>query len=197
MTWDDLAPEWDDNPSVQGYAEAVDDSLRTIISDRGLALGELRVCDFGCGTGLLTERLVGSCHSVLAVDTSAPMRAELERKVVARGWKNVRIAATVPAGERFDLVACSSVLAFVDDYKGTVGALVDRLEPGGLFVQWDWELLPDDAESHGLSRERIEATLAGAGLAAVEVATAFEVTVDGATMAPLVGIGEVEAVGHS
>ena len=51
--------------------------------------------------------------------------------------------------------------AFLDDYAGTTGTLVRLLRPGGLFVQWDWELDPHAHEPFGLTRKQVRATLSG------------------------------------
>jgi len=47
----------------------------------GLALARAEVTDFGCGTGLLTERLVSAGAAVHAADTSQAMLDVLDRKV--------------------------------------------------------------------------------------------------------------------
>ena len=93
-------------------------------------------------------------------------------------------------GSSFDLVVCSSVCAFLDDYAGTASTLVRLLRPGGLFVQWDWELDPNAHEPFGLTRERVRATLSGSGLEAIEVTGAFEVRMGDKTVRPLVGVGQ-------
>ena len=97
----------------------------------------------------------------------------------------------MPSEARFDVIACSSALAFVADYDRMTATLAQHLRPDGLFVQWDWELQPGDAHGVGSTRERIEATLAAAGLHDVRVDTAFEVTVDDMVMAPLIGSGVI------
>jgi len=86
-----------------------------------------------------------------------------------------------------DLIVCSSVCAFLDDYPATVIDLTSRLAGGGFFVQWDWERTADD--DHGLSRDQIRHALTAAGLQAVEVGIGFEVTAEGHSMAPLMGTG--------
>ena len=71
----------------------------------------------------------------------------------------------------------------------TTGTLVRLLRPGGLFVQWDWELDPNSQEPFGLTREQVKATLLRSGLEAVQVATAFDVTMGDKTVRPLMGVG--------
>ncbi|MCB9526450.1 MAG: class I SAM-dependent methyltransferase [Myxococcales bacterium] len=190
MSWDDEAATWDEGVFQRAYAEAAHRSLIALADRFGISLEGARICDFGCGTGLLTERLAARAARVDAVDTSPAMLAVLRAKAAQHGWGHVHlfprlISATTP----YDLVVCSSVCAFLEDYRGTVRQLVERMRPGGLFVQWDWELDPASEEPMGLSREAIHATLRSAGLAAVTVEIGFEATVEGHTMRPLVGAG--------
>lgn len=144
--------------------------------------------DFGCGTGLLTELLVDTVGPIAAVDTSPAMLAVLDRKIADRGWTTVTPGTVVP-DSTFDLIVCSSVCSFLDDYPGTVATLVARLRPGGVFAQWDWERVGDDP--HGLGRDEIRSALTRAGLEQIDVSTAFHVDIGEETMAPLVGHGRL------
>lgn len=190
--WDESAAGWDDEPAVQKYAAAAFGSLVAALDERGLSVSGATVLDFGCGTGLLTEQLVRDAESIDAVDTSTAMIRALAAKVATRGWRHVRTSEEIPASTRsHDLVVCSSVCSFVDDYPGTVQQLVALLRPGGTFVQWDWER--DDTAStddDGLSRSEIGRALDAAGLVSVHVDTAFRVEIYDQVMRPLIGIGQ-------
>ncbi len=188
--WDEHAGGWDTDPATRAYAAAAFDSLVSTLDRFGRRLDGLDVCDFGCGTGLLTERMAAAVASIDAVDTSSGMLARLSTKVDAHGWTNVRTSTAIPTTSAgHDLVVCSSVLAFVDDVAATTKRLVGLLRPGGVFVQWDWEFDPDDAEPFGLTRDGIRATLEAAGLVDVAVDVAFELPYQGETMRPLIGVG--------
>lgn len=184
--WDEVAEEWDAASSVRAYADAAFESLLEVAHAAGLTLDGARVLDFGCGTGLLTERLAAHCATVDAVDTAPAMLARLRERVSTHGWDHVHAhgdLATV-AGP-FDLVVASSVLAFVDDHPATVGALASRLRDGGLLVHWDWEAETGDPDHAGLARRAVEDALAGAGLVGGTVETAFTIEADGERMSPL------------
>jgi len=186
--WDDYADGWDGDEGARAYASAAFTSLEPLLVDAGVALVDARVIDFGCGTGLLTEPLVAAGAAVDAVDTSANMLEVVTAKIAERSWSNVSVSTVLPDEyEAFDLVVCSSVCAFVDDYSAAVAELAARLRPGGLFVQWDWERT--DADDHGLTRTEIDEALTRAGLIDVVVDTAFTVTVGEQTMSPIVGHG--------
>lgn len=187
--WDAIAGEWDDVPAVRAYADAAFASLTSLAAESGIELVGLAVLDFGCGTGLLTERLVPHSDRLDAVDSSSAMLDVLRAKVTRDGWTNVRVLGDLPAeSQGYALIVCSSVLGFVDDYSATVLALASHLMPGGLFVQWDWEREAGD-DASGLAIAEIDAALRAAGLDEVRVGTGFEVEVDGDTMRPLMGSG--------
>lgn len=185
--WDAYADQWDDQAGTKAYARAAFASLSSVLDGTGIELSGAPVVDFGCGTGLLTEHLVGAGAEVVAVDTSLAMLAVLRAKIDRHRWTTVTTTIElddVPAGS--DVIVCSSVCSFLDDYPATAAQLAALLRPGGLFIQWDWERVEDD---HGLSRREIEDALHGAGLEEVVVATAFEVEAGGQKMQPLVGHG--------
>ena len=188
--WDEHAAGWDDDEAVQAYAEGAYAALTALTERSGVAIGGSVACDFGCGTGVLTERLADLFERIDAVDTSASMRAMLAAKGDRQGRTNVRILEALPAEPQgYDLIVCSSVLSFVDDHPDTVRRLVEHLAPGGLFVQWDWEAEPNVAESEGLAAADIAAALTDAGLDDVSVRIGFEVSVGGDVMRPLMGSG--------
>ena len=187
--WDEHAASWDDNEAVRAYADAAHASLMSAVTDGGIELSAATVCDFGCGTGLLTERLVDACDRIDAIDTSAAMREVLAAKIGTRGWTDVRVLEQLPAGPQgYGLIVCSSVLSFVDDHPATVALLSTHLAPGGLLVHWDWEAEPDDPEG-GLTRDEMESALLDAGLESVSVGPGFEIEFDGDVMRPLMGSG--------
>ncbi len=189
-SWDEYAAGWDEDEAVRTYAAAAHASLIAELNRRGLTLSGMRALDFGCGSGQLTERLAEECRQVDALDTSPAMLDVVRAKIDRSGWAHVRALDALPEGDStYDLVVCSSVCAFLDDYPTTVRALVDRLGPGGIFVQWDWEIDPGDDEPFGLSRDAVRAALLGAGTEDVVVQTGFRVSFEGEEMAPIMGAG--------
>lgn len=199
MDWNDHASTWDDDPAVRAYAEAVFETLIPRVEARGLNLADCKVLDFGCGTGVLTEKLAEQCREVVGLDPAERMVDVLGAKIDARGWKHVRtLVGTLESvrksqpgalGSGFDLVACSSVCAFVPDYPGTVHGLVDLLRTGGVFAQFDWERDDKEDEPFGFARAEIEQTLRAGGLEDVESGVAFERAIGDQVMRPLIGIG--------
>ena len=204
MSWDSYADDWDEDEGARAYSQAAFDRLTRICAERSVPLVGARVCDFGCGTGLLTEKLAPVCSVVIGVDTSTRMIGLLRQKIDRLGLSNVYTTTeavedavrhnTALFGSPCDVVVCSSVCAFLDDYAGTADTLVRLLRPGGLFVQWDWELNPHAEEPFGVTREEVKATLLSSGLDAIRVTTAFEVSMGDKTVRPLMGVGQAPLV---
>ena len=187
--WDEFAEGWDDAVGTRIYAEGAYRSLLDTLDARGLTLDGMRVLDFGCGTGLLTELLVGRVASVDGVDVSPRMREVFASKVRDRSWEDVSVHAELPDGE-FDLIVCSSVLGFVDDYAAAVAQLAGLLAPGGLLVHWDWARDEEHPSAGGLTPEHIRSALTDVGLAGVEAGVGFEASVEGEEMRPLMGAAQ-------
>lgn len=199
MSWDEYADGWDDDPAVQSYAKAAFQSLQGLAGSDGLKLHGARALDFGCGTGLLTTQIASAAKEVVGLDMSSAMIRVLDQKIQAMGLTNLQTFAgsieqgvvqkTELFGAPFDLVTCSSVCAFVDDYPATVRTLTGLLQKGGAFVQWDWELEEHADESFGFTQKQIEETLSGAGLTQVQARIGFDVEFEGKRMRPLLGFG--------
>jgi 2-polyprenyl-3-methyl-5-hydroxy-6-metoxy-1,4-benzoquinol methylase len=188
--WDEHADSWDEDPGPVAYTAAAFQSLVDMLAKGDVSLDGAVICDFGCGTGLLSDRMSDQARRIDAVDTSEGMLAVLAGKIERSGVTNIHPSTTLPNSVgTHDLVVCSSVLGFVPDYPETVRQLAQLLRPGGLFVQWDWERDETGSGPQGLSRAEISDALSRGGLANVEVEIAFEVTIDGTTMQPVMGVG--------
>ncbi len=191
--WNDYADCWDDNSDVRRYANHAFASLHEHQDIRGKNWRSKRVLDFGCGTGLLAEKIAPHVEEVVAVDTSENMIAVLQ----AKNLRNVRavhgdiLAGNVPELENafsgFDLICASSVCAFVPDYSGAVAVLAGLLNKGGHFVQWDWQA--SDGDGFGLTPHQMKAALEAARLGSIRVERIFEFKSDEQVMPVLIGAG--------
>lgn len=94
-----------------------------------------RVADIGCGTGLYARHLAGQAGSVVCVDPSAAMLAQLPADaslmpVLASLEDLARGAVVLPYGA-FDAVLAKEVLHHAEDNGAAMRALADLVRPGG------------------------------------------------------------------
>ncbi|HCG6061861.1 TPA: class I SAM-dependent methyltransferase [Vibrio parahaemolyticus] len=185
--WDGLAKNWESNPATEQFAQSVFAQLQQLTQ-----LDGIKVLDFGCGTGQLSQLLSPIVKDIVALDASEAMIEELDKKellnvepvvdALSRG-----LAAQHPAFRgQFDLVVASSVLAFVDDVESSLDIAHSLLNEGGYFVHFDWVA---ESEQDGFTLSRSENALSNAGFVDVEAKKVFDITSDGQTMSVLMGVG--------
>lgn len=159
--WNEVAGEWDD--MAAGYATAFYGKLWEVtgLSDPS----NLKVMDFGCGTGLLTSKLQKDCASVIAIDAAPKMVEVLKEKIRSREWSNVQGTEAVLARDSsmllshdgsLDLVVASSVMTFIphDDLDETMEVIGRLLKPGGFFVHSDWPMAEGKQEKEVMTKEK-------------------------------------------
>ncbi|EHZ2781596.1 class I SAM-dependent methyltransferase [Vibrio parahaemolyticus] len=185
--WDGLAKNWESNPATEQFAQSVFAQLQQLTQ-----LDGIKVLDFGCGTGQLSQLLSPIVKDIVALDASEAMIEELDKKellnvepvvdALSRG-----LVAQHPAFRgQFDLVVGSSVLAFVDDVESSLDIAHSLLNEGGYFVHFDWVA---ESEQDGFTLSRSENALSNAGFVDVEAKKVFDITSDGQTMSVLMGVG--------
>ncbi|TOF43309.1 SAM-dependent methyltransferase [Vibrio parahaemolyticus] len=185
--WDGLAKNWESNPATEQFAQSVFAQLQQLTQ-----LDGIKVLDFGCGTGQLSQLLSPIVKDIVALDASEAMIEELDKKellnvepvvdALSRG-----LVAQHPAFRgQFDLVVASSVLAFVDDVESSLDIAHSLLNEGGYFVHFDWVA---ESEQDGFTLSRSENALSNAGFVDVEAKKVFDINSDGQTMSVLMGVG--------
>lgn len=186
--WDGLAKNWETNPETKQFAQSVLEQLQQLTQ-----LDGIKVLDFGCGTGQLSQLLSPIVKDIVALDASEEMIEELDKKELANVEPVVDtlsrgLVAQHPAFRgQFDLVVASSVLAFVDDLDSALDISHSLLNYGGFFVHFDFV----SAEGQeGLSVAKSRDALIKAGFNDVEVKPVFDITSDGQTMSVLMGVGQ-------
>ncbi|MGI9383705.1 MAG: methyltransferase [Methyloligellaceae bacterium] len=98
------------------------------------------VLEVGCGTGLLTRKLVSAYPQgrFLVTDLAPEMLAVCRRNVAPRNGQTVRLAlmnAEVPdLSDRFGLIATSMTLQWLSDPVDALARLRGHLQPGGSLV---------------------------------------------------------------
>ena len=190
--WDDHAVGWDANKDVRAYADMAFESLNRLIAPLMPNLSGRRVLDFGCGTGLLSQKLAPLCSEIVAVDTSAKMIDVLRGKVSNEVSKNIiplqiKINTAVvnqrpELAEKFDLIVASSVCSFLPDYEAALRDLSQMMKQGAYFAQWDW--LAD------MAIDRIQNAYKETGLNTIIVEEVFTLAVEGESMPVVMGLAQ-------
>lgn len=189
-SWDECASEWDANMEAISYAEKAFKSL-----DETLNLEELRVLDFGCGTGLLTERLSSVSKEIVALDSSKKMISVLNDKslpnvsTLAIPLTKETIIENHLLHDYFDLIVASSVCGFLEDYENTLKLVKKLLSNGGIFVQWDW-LSSDNKSDFGFTEDRVRAALRNTGMKNMSITQPFSLTSSKGMMKVLMAVAK-------
>lgn len=175
-SWDDYAENWDDDEDVVTYSEKAFLSLTEM-----LPLDGKRVLDFGCGTGLLTEKVSKVAKEVVGLDSSPKMIAILNNKKI----ENIStIVSTLSEGtiksekllqEKFDIILASSVCAFLPDYEDALKLIEPLLVEGGVFVQWDW-LITENNPDFGFAEKTVNEALTRTGFSDVTLSQPFSLS---------------------
>ncbi|MGI3037974.1 class I SAM-dependent DNA methyltransferase [Vibrio diabolicus] len=185
--WDGLAKNWESNPATEQFAQSVFEQLQQLTQ-----LDGIKVLDFGCGTGQLSQRLSPMVKDIVALDASEAMIEELDKKELANVEPVVDalsrgLVAQHPAFRgQFDLVVASSVLAFVEDLDASLKISHSLLNHGGYFVHFDWIA---ESEQDGFTLAKSKRALKDAGFTEVESQHVFDIASDGKTMSVLMGLG--------
>jgi predicted TPR repeat methyltransferase len=191
-SWDDYAEGWDSNQDVRIYAQRAFDALTMEVDIQGL-----RVLDFGCGTGLLTEKMVPFAESIVALDASEKMcsilkEKRLENVYILTGFLTENKIESEPLLQKpFDLIVASSVLTFIDDYVSILKLLQSRLCRGGLLVQWDWKKTAQEPE-FGFDSEDLVRNYQQAGMSLKAIKEPFALESEKGAMTVIMGIAKNE-----
>ncbi|NOI66936.1 class I SAM-dependent methyltransferase [Vibrio sp. 99-8-1] len=186
--WDKYAAKWESNPASSEFAEKAFAELSKLVN-----LSGKRVIDFGCGTGLLCQKISPFAKEIVALDSSESMIEELDKKLLDNVEPVVDqltrgLIAQHPAFRgQFDCVTASSVCGFLDDYQEAATLVYSLLDKGGVFIHWDWL-----AGSHddGLTTETVKKTLRKAGFSSVQVSQPFEIETEQGVLPVVMGFGQ-------
>lgn len=193
-TWDERADAWDEQEETHVYAAQAFETLVPHVEEHLGEWSDLRVLDFGSGTGLLTAKLAPRCRELVALDLSPKMIAQLDVKAAREGWHNVSSFAGPLSSwtdtNSFDLIVASSVCSFLADFPGDLRQLSSKLRPGALFVQWDWQKNAAAGWSEGFSEEDLRRAYDVAQLDVIRADLGFTFAFGGNELGVLMGVGK-------
>lgn len=185
--FDEMAKTWDADPTKVERARIV----AALLPER-LELGpDVRVFEYGAGTGLVSQMLAPHVGPLTLADPSEGMRAAMAAKVDDGTLPaGSRIVATTfdteaPGDERFDLVVTVQVLHHVDDLPPVLAAFAAITEPGGHLAIVDLEAEDGSFHGdgfgghHGFHRDQLGEQITAAGFSDVRFEHAYDLEKDG------------------
>ncbi len=146
---------------------------------------DMRVMDFGAGTGLLTSHVAPRVGRVTAVDVSASMLERLAAKEELRDRVEVvcQDILDCPLDLRFDLIVSAMAMHHVEDTAQLLARFWDHLEPGARVALADLDA--EDGDFHpadiqgvyhaGFERPHVQSLLEAQGFVDIELVTAVTV----------------------
>lgn len=187
-SFDERAATWDDDPEKVERARAVGELMLEVTRPDGAT----RVLEYGAGTGLLSQALVGRIGPLTMADPSAGMRQVLADKVAAgalpagtRIW-DVDLATSAPPEATFDLIVSLMTLHHIPDVRAALLGFAQVLVPGGRVCLSDlvaedgsFHGDPDVEVHHGFDGQELGRWLEDAGFEDVSVRHAYDVVKDG------------------
>ena len=184
--FDQLAADWDENPTRAGIARGVIESLSRLIP----LSAEMDLLDYGCGTGLVAFSLAPKVNQLVAVDSSDGMLSKVREKSVELGVDNVTplnldLSTDDSLDQRFDLIYTSMTMHHIADTDGILGRFFELLKPGGRLAIIDLD--SEDGSFHGdmpgiahqgFDRAALQQLAEKAGFGGVQTDTAHVVSRD-------------------
>lgn len=186
--FDSKARQWDDNPVFVERGFAIAQAVRDAVPLNR----NMRVLDYGCGTGLLSFPLKDAVGDMLLADTSSGMLAVAAEKIAAHGAAQMQTAKLdlltdpLPAGS-FDLIVTAMTLHHIPDTDRILRVFRDLLKPGGTLCIADLDR--EDGSFHGIEvdvhhgfeRDALAGRAARAGFADAAFRTVFTISKTHAT----------------
>ncbi|HEY0893788.1 MAG TPA: methyltransferase domain-containing protein [Cellvibrio sp.] len=106
---------------------------------QSVAVPSEKILDLGCGSGVLSERLLDSGYSVDAADMSEDMREFTQKRLAKFDAEKYKIFYADCekldfSAETYDLVACIGVFGYLDEVDQAIAEIYRVLKPGGKLV---------------------------------------------------------------
>lgn len=181
VEWDAMAGEWDDIASQYGvtFYQLLQRTLKNESIFHDNHNKKPIVIDFGCGTGIITEKLQKASSQIICIDASTNMIELLIDKIRDYDWNNV-VAYAIVLGHldentfqdmfhniigTIDLIIASSVMSYIpnEDYEITMMYLGRLLKSGGYFFHTDL-VYDEDNNPNGMTIEKANRLYNAGGL---------------------------------
>ncbi len=142
---------WDCNPLYVEISKKFSDEVKKKVQIKN----DLRLLDFGCGTGLAGLSFSSLVNSILMIDNSKAMLSVLKTKVYNAGLKNIEIMEgdiekLKISQSSFDLIISSMTFHHIKNIPNVLNILHSLLRENGCIVIGD--LYKEDGSFHGLEK---------------------------------------------
>ncbi len=175
------ARDWDANDMVKQLSSAIGGTILNQVSLNA----QMRVLDFGAGTGLISAHVAPRVEKITAVDISAAMLDKLIAKPELAGKVEAvcQDITSKPLDTRFDLIVSAMAMHHVENTAKLFQTFAAHLKPGAQVAladldKEDGSFHPADAQGvfhSGFDRGAIQSILEQTGFADIRFATAHTV----------------------
>ena len=129
--FDKLADDWGEKYSRSSLFKIRYQEFNKIINEYNCSNSV--VLDYGCGSGALINLVIKNAKLIIGTDVSQKMMAVTRRRF--SGFKNVKIINIKELkANYFDLVICSSVIEYVENYIEFFSDICGYLKPNGIII---------------------------------------------------------------
>lgn len=181
--FDERARDWDSDPGKVERARAVADAIRKAVP----LSKEMKVLEYGCGTGLLSFALQSDLGQITLADTSQGMLDVLQEKIASADVMNMHpvrmdLATDAVPRERYDLTYSLMVLHHIHNVKKVLAKFREVLVPNGTLLIADLD--KEDGSFHtdgttdvhlGFDRAELQSMVENAGFGNVRFSTAYKI----------------------
>ncbi|MDD9968026.1 MAG: class I SAM-dependent methyltransferase [Myxococcales bacterium] len=185
--FEEKAKDWEARPAVSRIAKGVGNALL----ERVRLSPQMRVIDFGAGTGLICGQVAPHVEKVYAVDVSQAMLDGLTAKPALHDKVEAicRDILEQPLDLEVDLIVSAMALHHVEDIRALMQAFARHLSSTGRLALADLDsedgsFHPPDVQGvfhHGFDRSQLQAILEQTGFRDVQFVTAVELDKEGKT----------------
>ena len=179
--FNEKAKDWDANKMRKMLSSAIGSSILEHVSLHD----QMRVMDFGAGTGLISSQVAPLVKKIVAVDISEAMLNKLASKPELHGKVEIVCQDIIhkPIAEKFDLIMSAMAMHHVKDTPRLIQRFSEHLSPGAFIAladldKEDGSFHPEDTEGifHlGFKRNELQIILEKYGFGGIRFLTAHTV----------------------
>ncbi|MBT6661780.1 MAG: class I SAM-dependent methyltransferase [Nitrospina sp.] len=183
--FNEKAKDWDANEMRKMLSSVIGSAILEHVSLHD----QMRVMDFGAGTGLITSQVAPLVKKIVAVDISEAMLNKLVSKPELQGKVEIVCQDIIhqPIAEKFDLIMSAMAMHHVKDTSKLIQRFSEHLSHGALIALADLDnedgsFHPKDTEGvfhFGFERNPLQIILEKHGFREIKFITAHTINKEG------------------